>query len=285
MIKLTFSGHESFNCKDLWLKKGYDYVNEGGSFRDDNAVVDLGVGKNMVSSIRYWLRAFNIVNDDIEICDWSHNFFADDGYDPYIENIATLWILHYKLLTTRLASLYHITFSDFQKEYREFTPDQLLSFIKRSYIKEQLLYPFNENTVKRDINVLLKNYVKPVEEGKSIEDFSSLLIDLNLISESHKEYRRFKFNYNNKSNLAPEIALFIILDMYGGKKIIDFHSLSNLFFSFCITSDDLIAILEDVKEKYSDLVFSEDSGIRQIQLRSEINKWQILHDYYNSIKK
>lgn len=285
MIKLTFSGHESFNCKDLWLKKGYEYINQGNNFKNDDAVVDLGVGKNMVSSIRYWLRAFNIVNDDIEICDWAHVFFADDGYDPYIENIGTLWILHYKLLITKLASLYHITFSDFQKEYREFTSDQLLSFIKRCYPKEQLLYPFNENTVKRDINVLLKNYVKPVDERKSIEDFSSLLIDLNLISESHKEYRRFKFNYNNKSNLAPEIALFIILDMFGKEKIIDFHSLSNLFFSFCITSDDLIEILEDIKEKYSDLVFSEDSGIRQIQLRSEINKWQILHDYYNSTQK
>lgn len=285
MIKLTFSGHESFNCKDLWLKKGYEYVNKGNDFKDDDAVVDLGVGKNMVSSIRYWLRAFNIVNDNIEINDWSHKFFAEDGYDPYIENIGTLWILHYRLLTTKIASLYHITFSDFQKEYREFTPDQLLTFIKRSYPKEQLLYPFNENTVKRDINVLLKNYLKPVEEGKSIEDFSSLLIDLNLISESDKEYRRFKFNYNNKSNLEPEIALFIILDMFSDEKIIDFHSLSNLFFSFCITSDDLIDILEDIKEKYSDMVFSEDSGIRQIQLRSEIDKWQILHNYYNSIKK
>ena len=284
MIKLTFSGHESFNCKDLWLKKGYEYINDGNDFKDNDAVVGLGVGKNMVSSIRYWLRAFDIVNDNIEINNWAHNFFADNGYDPFIENIGTLWILHYKLLTTRLASLYQITFSDFQKEYREFIPDQLLSFIKRSYPKEQLLYPFNENTVKRDINVLLKNYVKPVEEGRSIEDFSSLLIDLNLISESHKEHRRFKFNYNNKSNLAPEIALFIILDMFDEMKIIDFHSLSNLFFSFCMTSDDLIDILEDIKEKYPDMVYSEDSGIRQIQLRSKICKWQILHDYYNSIK-
>ena len=25
-IKYCFSGHESFPCKSLWLKKGYDFV-------------------------------------------------------------------------------------------------------------------------------------------------------------------------------------------------------------------------------------------------------------------
>ena len=30
--KYTFSGHESFPCKSLWLKKGYDFVVEGKDF-------------------------------------------------------------------------------------------------------------------------------------------------------------------------------------------------------------------------------------------------------------
>lgn len=50
-IKFTFSGHESFQCRQLWLKKGYDFVNKKKSFNDEDAVVELGVGKNMVSSI------------------------------------------------------------------------------------------------------------------------------------------------------------------------------------------------------------------------------------------
>lgn len=62
IMKYAFSGHESFQCKGLWLKKGYDYVKAGLSFTDDYAVVELGVGKNMVASIRYWLRAFGITN-------------------------------------------------------------------------------------------------------------------------------------------------------------------------------------------------------------------------------
>jgi len=281
MIKYTFSGHDSFHCKDLWLKKGYDFVNAEKNFNDDHAVVDLGVGKNMVSAIRYWIKAFEVVDDNMKITEWANKIFANNGYDPYIENIGTLWILHYKLLATKLASVYHLTFSDFQKEYREFTPEQLLSFIKRNCSDANLLYPFNENTVKRDINVLLHNYVRPINDGKSIEDFSSLLIDLNLIYTSSNEHRRFRFGYNTRSYLAPEIALFIILDMFEEDKIIDFYSLSNLFFSLCITSDELMQILEDINEKYPKVVFSDDSGIKQIQLKTAFDKWELLHDYYN----
>ena len=56
--KPIFSGHESFACKSHWLKRGYDFVNAGNNFNDDEAVVHLGVGKNMVASIRFWLKAF-----------------------------------------------------------------------------------------------------------------------------------------------------------------------------------------------------------------------------------
>ena len=61
--KYTFSGHDTFQCRQLWLKKGYDFVQEGQSFNNEDAVVKLGVGKNMVSSIRYWLKAFNIIDN------------------------------------------------------------------------------------------------------------------------------------------------------------------------------------------------------------------------------
>ena len=45
--RYTFSGHESFPCKSLWLKKGYDFVVQGKNFNNPDAVIDLGVGKNM----------------------------------------------------------------------------------------------------------------------------------------------------------------------------------------------------------------------------------------------
>lgn len=63
-LTYKFSGHESFPCKTLWLKKGYDFVANGNDFNSPDAVITLGVGKNMVASIRYWLKVFGITNPD-----------------------------------------------------------------------------------------------------------------------------------------------------------------------------------------------------------------------------
>ena len=60
----SFSGHESFPCKTLWLKKGYDFVVAGNDFNSPKAVIGLGVGKNMVASIRFWLKAFGVTKKD-----------------------------------------------------------------------------------------------------------------------------------------------------------------------------------------------------------------------------
>ena len=74
--KYVFSGHESFPCKALWLKKGYDFVVQGKSFNNPDAVIDLGVGKNMVASIRYWLRVFGILEGDQ--ISWIGDYLFDD---------------------------------------------------------------------------------------------------------------------------------------------------------------------------------------------------------------
>ena len=86
-IKYTFSGHDSFQCRQLWLKKGYDYVKAQRSFNDEEAVVKLGVGKNMVSAIRYWMKAFNIIDNKDVPTEFGDRLFDDEnGYDPYLED-------------------------------------------------------------------------------------------------------------------------------------------------------------------------------------------------------
>src|SRR5688572_12512757 len=93
--KYTFSGHESFHCRQLWLKKGFDYIKSGRSFTDPDAVVTLGVGKNMVTSIKFWLKAFNIIDAGENLTEFAKFIFEDNGFDPYLEDDQSLWLLHY----------------------------------------------------------------------------------------------------------------------------------------------------------------------------------------------
>ena len=91
--KFTFSGHESFQCRQLWLKKGFDYIKSGKSFNDDDAVVILGVGKNMVASIRFWMKAFGLIGIDDVLTPFAEKLLSDTGWDPYLEDEASLWLL------------------------------------------------------------------------------------------------------------------------------------------------------------------------------------------------
>ena len=60
-VATNFSGHETFAFRYTWLKKGVDaFTADADVFRSERAIVTLGVGKNMVSSIRYWAGATGV---------------------------------------------------------------------------------------------------------------------------------------------------------------------------------------------------------------------------------
>lgn len=114
--RYSFSGHETFQCKSLWLKKGYDFIKDGKKFTSDNAVVNLGVGKNMVSSIRYWMKVFGMTKNDENTLLADYLFDTNNGKDPFVEDLGTLWLLHYMLISNLEASIYPLFFIEFQKE-------------------------------------------------------------------------------------------------------------------------------------------------------------------------
>src|SRR6266545_1488765 len=104
----TFSGHETFPFRYSWLKKGLDAVTEDSAlFLRDRAMVVLGVGKNMVRSIRHWCLAAGILETlqgpthrptgHLRPTWLGTALLADDGWDPYLEDPATLWLLHWQL--------------------------------------------------------------------------------------------------------------------------------------------------------------------------------------------
>ena len=66
MLKYSFSGHETFHCRQFWLKKGYDFVKQQGQFADGDAVSALGVGRNMVIAIQFWLKSFGLIDEALQ---------------------------------------------------------------------------------------------------------------------------------------------------------------------------------------------------------------------------
>lgn len=280
-IRYSFSGHESFYCKSLWLKKGYDFISENKDFNASDSVVDLGIGKNMVASLRFWMRAFGLIDDGKPTLIAEYLFDTEHGKDPYIEDLGTLWLLHYLLTKTELASIYKLFFIDFHREKNnEFTREQLQYFLKRKNNENGYPNLYNENTVRRDIGVLLQNYVMPKKE-KPNEDFSALLINLNLIK--HSEDKTFYyFNTKGKNELTPEIFFYAIIDDKKDEQIVSFDRLMDLALIFCLTKTELIDTIQSLVKKFPQVLrYTDDGGIKQLFFLEEIDKTTVLEIYYS----
>ena len=279
MKKPTFSGHESFQCKTQWLKRGYDFVSNGNRFNDEDAVLKLGVGKNMVSSIKHWLKAFGLYAQDsslTEIADFIFN--SSTGKDPYIEDVATLWLLHYYLIRTDYASIYPIVFADFHKYRNEFERDHLQNYVRRLCFENGYQYLYNENTIRKDINVLLQNYIEP--ESGNYEDYSALLLDLNIVKKVSKN--TYCFNGFSHTSITPEVFLFAILSEMDSMSV-SFDFLLDIALAFCLTSSDVLNLIRQICDKYpKEIIFSDVAGIKQMQFKTKLAKFEVLSTYYDS---
>jgi hypothetical protein len=283
----TFSGHESFPCKTLWLKKGYDFIEKGGDFNASEAVVDLGVGKNMVSAIRFWIKSFGLNKDSQTHWIAEYILNSNKGKDPYMEDLGTLWLLHFLLVYTNEASLYKLFFIDFQKERRLFNKDQVTTFVKRKMRDTGKENSFNKNTVKKDVGVLLHNYCLP-RNPQSNEDFSTLLMDLDLLRQTDKtdgkedNEDKYYFNIEGKREVTPSIFLFaVLLIKEKNDNSIPYDVLHELGLIFCMTDLEIIDMLKLLSDRYSDtLSYSDVAGIRQLQFTQQMDAKQVLDNYY-----
>lgn len=277
--KYRFSGHESFPCKSLWLKKGYDFIYNNNNFNSADAVVKLGVGKNMVAAIRYWMKAFGLTHND-ELTKTANLLFNDVyGYDPYIEDTGTLWLLHYLLVSSGEATIYNLFFTRFQRERLFFERKNVLSFVKRFMLQLDNLSVYNENTIKKDINVLIQNYSLP-DNTNSYEEYSPLLIELDLISSINS--KQYSFNIEGKRSLPIELLLYAIIDQKGSDNSVNYETLQNIGLIFCLNDLELISMILSIQDHFSEYIrYSDTAGLRQVQFLKEIDLDSLLQAYYN----
>lgn len=280
----TFSGHETFPFRYEWLKKGYDALQKDSNiFSKPEAIVELGVGKNMVNSIKYWGLATGIFekrNKEIVITDFGHFIFDDkNGIDPYLENNSTLWLLHWKIASTEdPATTWYLAFNEFNKNF--FTKEDLLENIKLLIEKKSLKLP-SENTLKRDIDVFLRSYALKIEKDLLEETFECPLTELNLIIEDNNFYR---FNPLPSENLSLKVLAYSILEFwenhFPNKNALSLDELiyksGSPFKVFKMTYETFLSkIIRVEKITNSAIIYDETAGIKQLYKRKDIDKYDI----------
>ena len=285
-VKYTFSGHDTFHCRSLWLKKGYDYLLLDKKFSDDDAVVVLGVGKNMVSAIRYWMKAFALSDSDDQPTELAHLIFDDhNGLDPYLEDEGTLWLLHFHLVANNHASIYNLIFNTYRRLKIEFSAEDFLKYMGRLSSSTAQLN-VSDSTVGSDFSVFTKMYLRHTETKSRDEGFTGILTDLNLLGYK-KEGKLFYIANAERHNLPIEILLYGILIANEGSNSISYRRLeeeaNQVGSVFALNQEGLVSKIEALASQYEGIVFSDQAGIMELQFKSDFAPHQVLSDYYANV--
>ena len=211
-MRQAFARHETFHPRFGWLKKGFDQAAQDPTiFLRDDATVRLGVGKNMVRSIRYWCTAFKLLEEDRPTA-FGKQLLGSSGWDPYLEDPASLWLLHWKLLEDPCSvTTWAFVFNQFRSV--EFTIDEL--FNQLCDYRDREAARVADSSLRKDMNCLLRMYgSQPFKASASEESLDCPFADLGLIR-SAGNARSYTFRIGSKPTLTAEMVVYACLRYVG----------------------------------------------------------------------
>lgn len=298
---LRFSGHETFAFRYAWLPKAYRLLQRDPvAFSDeDSAMVELGLGKNMVRSLRFWVEAAGVAESGngraLELTPFGHSIFAKDGFDPYLEDIRTLWLLHWNLSTRRDGALFAWRYLLNQWPYPELTRSEVLAEFARE--SERLGYSHSPVTLAQHFDVFMHTYCATRSAGVGIEDsLDGPLVGvefLQALGERKAQDGRWEtvyaFRREPKQEVTPSLFAYCLGDFWSrfrpGEDTLTLREISIGACSpgqvFKLPEDDVRSRLETWAVPKSKTHFSyQSSAVQGLVSRTKGNRLATLADVY-----
>jgi len=279
-----FSGHDTFHCKEQWILKGVQLIDNKGSvdiFKDVEAIPLLGVGKNMVRSIHHWLRAFGVLDKENRITEFANLLFLVEKLDPYLENEGSLWLLQYYLCKTNHSSIFQLIFSSYfsDKASLEFSEYQILIFANRLLLEKDQK-EVAEKTFNSDFKVFIRTFVSPIKNEKTVEDdFNAPLLSLNLISDTGRKNSAnqsvYRLNRSVQESISSEIFGYCLLNEFDNENSINYDNIRKTVGSYlCLSNEGLEILIYKLCQDYNEFVYKDDAGVRQLQFKNNSNDFK-----------
>ena len=219
----VFARHETFHPRYGWFRKAYAFVGDNPRiFVRPDAPVQMGVGKNMVRAIRFWGTAAKLITENPDSrprrsasmvqTDLGDKLFGEDGWDPYMEEPATLWLLHWLLLAPPCSlPVWWVAFNEFHAV--EFDDNEL-----ERVVLAQLQFAVDWKTphrssIRKDVRALLRTYTPADGSARAgIDDILDCpLRELGLIGRSQAT-DRYRFTTGAKPTLPAAVVAFAAMD-------------------------------------------------------------------------
>lgn len=186
---MKLKGHEKFPLREGWLNKGIRGVQKNARIFTGNDGPDiLGVGTNMVKSIRYWMQSFMLIEESPkEGATLSTMGRLIEKYDLYLEDYFSLWILHSCIAKNDdRATVWYLFFNKCAAE--EFKKDELFEVLKKELIVYAGTDTFPDGSLKDDIDVLLNMYSKNNSDDDPEDKNKSPFATLGLVKKEKDVY-------------------------------------------------------------------------------------------------
>lgn len=294
--KPQFSGHETFPLRYGWLKKAFDAVegaessgDETSVFQDEAAIARFGVGKNMVSSMRHWALQSGVIDtvpgeQRMATTRLGRKIFGDEGLDPYMENPATLWLIHWQLSGRPDKTTWFWVFNHFANT--TFDRDHLVAGLVK-LASERGWSRVAEATIKRDVECFVRTYAaRPTGKKVAHEDaLESPLTELGLIKSVGKR-DGFRLVRGPKSSLGDGVFAYALIEFwsrFSSAQTLSFEAIAHEPGSpgrvFLLDEEDLADRLADLAEVTGDaLSWSETAGLKQVLRRVDLDpEWALSH--------
>jgi hypothetical protein len=211
---IAVARHETFHLRDGWLPKGLRALaHDPLALSSVDGHHHLGVGKNMLESIRYWVQATGLAvpaerrvggRVPLQQTELARLILR---HDPFLEDTGSLWLLHLGLASNMgLATFWYWAFNEFSEV--QFGEDDLATgFI--DYVCSKRHPPPNERSVRKDISVFLRTYRRSRSAANwMIEDALDCPLAVLSLVEDVRGAKPFAFSIGPKSNLALELVAY-----------------------------------------------------------------------------
>lgn len=278
-IKLKLKRHESFSIREGWLAKGIKNVKEYGNvFALQNATDILGIGTNMVKSLKYWMTATKLIeekNREIMLSDFGSII---NEYDPYLEDIFSWWLIHINIITNiDDAYVYNLFFN--KCNIKTFTKRELYEKLYALLTNEKLT--FNENILQDEVNMIIKTYTIDEKIDNPENNFICPLSELNLLKKVDRD--TYEKNRPEIRNLPFWVVYYIICLLLDDRDNISIDELlkeENSPAKLLNMDKNLINEYLDEMKKNDLIIINRTAGLNMVYLKKKLSLNEIAEEYF-----
>lgn len=228
-----FTGHETFACRYAWLPKAVRHVASDPSLFSDveNAMVCLGVGKNMVQSIRFWAEAADVIqpadmSKDYRVSPFGTEMLGHDGHDPFMEDERTLWLIHWKLATNPSFRVFAWDYFLNHWQEPELSASTVLAAIQR-HVKGLPRESPSDTVLEQQFEIFLHSYMPTRSKKKGVvreDNLDCPLVELQLLQEvgvrrttalqNDRVESVYAFRRESKKGITPGLFAYCLDDFW-----------------------------------------------------------------------